>query len=614
VKTKATIDGNARKPGRVAARRDQAVGAAKKKAAAPAVVLSAAAVLQAEHAPAGWLISSAAGLALWYARDALDARFHRRSGGKRAARARRKFQGTATSRELSEKLSLTAARKRAKVTRPSYNGHTRRLSPAEAGVAIGTAGTPSRTCYGTHEDFYAAFGIARRGKTGWMAGRVLDAPGACAAFTTRTDLREHTVIARAERGPVYDLNPGGEGKVRTNFGLSPLEGCWHPQAAIESAGYLVHAAPSDKGKDAHWDAAGCDLLRLMMHAAAIVGASMRDVAAWVRDPASKEPLTILAGHPYAAPGWAHELAEMTASPGDYLSGVIASARSALRWMADPVMAAIACPEESGLPVLDPEKFLLSRATLYVTGTNRPHNSMAPYNAWLCARLFDTTKRMAAEMPGSRMDPPLMLVPDEPALTCPVPLDRWCSEAGGWGITIITGFQSRSQLNDLYGENGARTLWNNAGVKPIFGGFTDETHLEAFSRVCGTRDTWHQVKNPDGTKTRQPATEPLFPPERIRLIGDKKTEALILHHRTRPFVAEPQMVWDLPGYRRAQPGWAPPAPAAPEPLAIEAPRRREAIPMPGAAPAVTDATPSAIEENDTWQKETPQPVTTRSLTG
>jgi hypothetical protein len=255
-------------------------------------------------------------------------------------------------------------------------------------------------------------------------------------------------------------------------------------------------------------------------------------------------------------------------------------------MADPVMAAIACPEESGLPVLDPAEFLFSGGTLYVTGTNRPHNSMAPYNAWLCARLFDTAKRVAADIPElhGRMDPPLTIVADEPANTCPAPLDRWSSEAGGWGITIVTGFQSRSQLDTLYGEQGARTVWNNAGVKLIFGGFTDETHLKAFSDVCGTRDTWHHVKNPDGSKTRQPGTEPLFPPERIRLIGDKKTEALVLHHRTRPFLAGPQMVWDLPGYQRAEPGWAPPAPAALAPLAIEAPRR-EAIPMP-AAPALT----------------------------
>lgn len=590
-----------RKPGRIRQRRDKAVRAAARKTAPPAAVLSAAAVLQMASVPDGWILATAAGITVWYGRNGVDAIRARRSGGKRAARQRRKYQGTATSRELHGKLSLKAARRRAKVTRPLTPGG--RLAPSDAGVLIGSGGRPARRLYGTHEDFYAAFGTVRSGKTGWMAGRVLDAPGAVAAFTTRTDLREHTVIARAQRGPVFDLNPGGEGGVPTNFGLSPLDGCWDPSAAIESAGYLVHAAPSDKGgKDAHWDAAGCDLLRLMMHAAALTeGATMRHVAAWVRDPAAAQPLATLARNPYAAPGWAHELAELAARDGDYLSGVIAAARSALRWMADPVMAAVACPEESGLPVLDIPEFLADGATLYVTAANRPHNSLAPYSAWLCSRLFDTAKRMAAQIPGARMDPPLTLVPDEPALTCPVPLDRWTAEAGGWGITIITGFQSRSQLPAMWGEHGGRTVWNNATVKLIFGGFTDDADLKAFSDVCGPRDTWHHVRNPDGSKTRQPGTEPLFAPEKIRLIPEGS--ALLLHRRTRPLLADVDMVWDRKGYERALPGWALPQPAPEQPLAIEAPKR-EAIPMPGApAPAIEDRHPVPIEEVVIWQEET-----------
>jgi type IV secretory pathway TraG/TraD family ATPase VirD4 len=576
--------------------------AALRSAGRPAALLTAAAVIQYAHVlppvPYAWM--TAGGIVALRGRDGLDAIRVRRSGGKAAERRRRAYQGTASASEVRASLSVAAARKRAKVTRPSAGGSTRGLTPAEAGVIIGKGGKPARTLMGSHEDFYLLYAPPRSGKTGWMSGVILDAPGAAVTTSTRVDVYAHTVIARAGRGQVITLNPGGDGCIPTTLTWSPLEGCEHPAVAIERAGYLMAAAPSDKGgKDAWWDARGADLLRLMMHAAALAGATMHEAARWARDPRSPEPAAILAG-PDAAAGWAHELAAMTSGDGEQLDGIAAAASGALSWMADPVMAAIACPDGDGFDAVD---FLLGSGTLYLIATDRPHSSVAPYFAALTAHVWDTAKRLASVMPGGRLDPPLSLVADEPAITCRIPLDRWSAEAGGHGITIVTGVQSPAQLVSCWGESGAKVIRDNASVQLVLGGRTDHAELEALSAVCGHRDSWEHVRGPDGGKTRQPRQERLFPPEQIRTL--RPWQAVLLHRSARPLLVRLAPAWERPGYQRAPAGWTAPPPAQRQPQAIEAPRR-DAIPVPAepAPPAITDRNPAPTEESTRWPSQTP----------
>lgn len=60
-----------------------------------------------------------------------------RKGGKAAARARRKYQGHASRREVAVKLSARTIRKRAHITRPGTD-NPRQLPADELGVLIGT--------------------------------------------------------------------------------------------------------------------------------------------------------------------------------------------------------------------------------------------------------------------------------------------------------------------------------------------------------------------------------------------------------------------------------------------------------------------------------------------
>jgi type IV secretion system protein VirD4 len=436
---------------------------------------------------------------------------------------------------------------------------------------LGRGGMPRRRLMATAEDFIIVRAGPRKGKSGWLSGVVLDAPGAVLTTSTRTDVYAHTSAGRAGKGPVYALNPGGDGAIGTTLFWDPLEDCHSAAGAIERAGYLMAAAPKDSsGKDAWWDAQGHVLLRIMLHAAALAGATMREARAWVLDPLSAEPASVLS-LPGAAPGWAQELEAMTAVDNEQLRGITASAGAALAWMADPHMARVACPEPG--EQFDAFDFLTSAGTVYLIGTDRPHNSLAPYFACFTAHLFDTGKRIASvsdqidERNGKRLDPPFTLVLDEPAITCPVPLVQWSAEAGGHGMTLVTGFQSTAQISERWGEHGAQVIRDNASVQMVMGGLTNTGELEALSVLCGNRDTWEHVKGPGG-KTRNPKTERLYSPERIRTLPD--WQAVVLHRSARPLTVTLTPVWKRRGYVKASaPVWVPqPEPEVP---AIEAPR-------------------------------------------
>ena len=521
--------------------------------------------------------------------EAVDIRRH---GGRRAARQRRRFQGIASEWEQFRSLGLRAARRRARVTRPQTGG---RLPASEAGVHIGRSRRLRRRLAVTHEDSVLVLGGVRMGKSGWLAGAVWDAPGAALVTSTRVDLYKNTATQRRDRGPVRVLNPDGYGGVPSTLRWSPLDGCQTAQGASAAAGYLVAAAPQDEAKDGFWMAQAHDLLRLLMHAAILGGATIGDVRAWAGDWSNLEALAILDNHPAAAPGWADELAAilLPGDDADAQKSVQSTARSALAWLSDPAMAAVACAPPSQW--LDMEALIEDGGTVYLIGADRPHAPLSPFFACFTGQMFETAKRLAAASPGARLDPPLTLALDEAALL-KAPLDRISAEAGGHGITWLAACQSPSQLKQCWGEHGGRIVWDNATCKLIFGGLTGHEDLEAISAVCGERDTYDTVKGPDGKKTRQPRQERTVKIEQVRLIPPGR--ALALYRATRPFFPQLRMVWDRKGYTPATVHPAAPLvpldgtvlPAVPGHLA-GAPLNAAAAPT----RAVAAPTPAAIED-------------------
>ena len=535
-------------------------------AAAPAIALVADLTL---HQPeVFWLgLGASAGVAALRLHEAFG--WHR-SGGRSAMRQRRKYQGAAPRKELRAKLSPQAARRHARRTCPDLE--------AAAGVSLGRA--RGQDLAGTHADSYLVIAPPQTVKTALIAGWAMNAPGALLATSSRIDLYLHTVLARTALGLVWVLNPDGDGGIPSTFEWSILDGCQDPRTAIRRAGVLMGAAPKDSsGKDAYWDGKGADLLRLMMHAGALAGVTMREVTAWVRNPAASPAAAVLSGE-YAAPGWGQAMEALCANE-EEIGHVISSAAGALRWMDDPAMARAACPAGEGFNF---RAFAEDGAgTVYLIGADAEHGSVAPYFAAASDEMFEQARRAAAGN-GGRLARPLTLALDEAATIVPVPLHKWTSVAAGYNITVIAGIQALSQLPARYGEHDAKTIRTNFTVKVIGGGFTDEGELESLSSICGMRDTWDHVKSPDGGKTKQPRQERLFPPERIRML--RQWHVLLVHRNTRPVEAVIKPVWDLPGYQQADLTEAFSPYEVPQP-AIEA-ACREAIAMPPAPPSAVEA--------------------------
>lgn len=507
---------------------------------------------------------------------------HHRQGGKAAMRERRKYQGWASRKDI---------RRLARLGPPGTD------SPLILGAA-------RRMAVAVHREKSVLYiGPPGCGKTAALACHAADAPGALFATSTKAALLLDTASYRT--GRTWILNADGYGNIPTTLAWSPVEGCHDPQTAMRRAGDLMHGSPRDSsGKDAWHEDRGAKLLRYMLHAAAVAGASMHEVYAWVHDPLSGEPMAILESG-RAWPGWAAKLAALLGDGGgDTLSGLAGSASAALGWMDDPVMAAIASPAPG--EGFSAREFARSGDSAYLIGKKRPYGSLAPYFAALGAEVFEQLKWHAMESPSGRLPVPATYVLDELPLTCPMPVHDMLAEAREFLITITAGAQSLSQLRSVWGKDDGDTIRSAAPVEVIFGGEKRADDLEALSAVIGKQDTWHHVKAADGSRTKQHGTQSLMPPEALRSLPAR--QAVILAPACRPVRAATPAIWERPGHVRADLG-AFTAPARERRPAVVTPRREVVsaphaglLPSPAAAdavlaPAVVHALARAEEDSE-----------------
>ena len=100
--------------------------------------------------------------------------------------------GVASTLDILRHASARAMRKRAATVRPSLAelGRWARWRLPVVDVAIELCRSGWVRVWSSVEDVVMVFGGPRSGKTGWLAGRVLDSPGAVLVTSTRTDLYE----------------------------------------------------------------------------------------------------------------------------------------------------------------------------------------------------------------------------------------------------------------------------------------------------------------------------------------------------------------------------------------------------------------------------------------
>ncbi|MGQ0480002.1 MAG: type IV secretory system conjugative DNA transfer family protein [Pseudonocardia sp.] len=462
------------------------------------------------------------------------------------SRIRRK-SGVASSLDIARFASARAMRAKAATVRPSLAGWSRwqrwRMPATEVAVPLCRVGF--QRVWSSIEDVTLVFGGPRVGKSGWMAGRIIDAPGAALVTSTRTDLYQLTSGLRAERGPVWVFNAVGLGELASTITFNPLTGCADPVTATERATDMlaatVHHGGAGGGDRAYWEGQARRVLAALLHAAALAELSIRDVLDWVADPdGARDHLTsILRRSP--EPGYVDEVRQFIATNDRTRTSITSTVMPALNWLTSPAAAAAA----SGVHPFDVAELLDSRATVYLLGAEEAHT--APLVCALTGHIAREARRIASRRPGGRLDPPLSLWLDEAALISPIPLHQWSADMGGRGVLMVPAFQSRAQLIDRYGDAKAAVILNNASSKVLFGGTGDRDDLTFWSTLAGERDEPITTTDLHGrVASRTVRKVPVLAPAQLANLPAGRVVAF--RRGMPPVIGRAQMAWQRPDVR------------------------------------------------------------------
>ncbi|WP_224393179.1 type IV secretory system conjugative DNA transfer family protein [Pseudonocardia sp. ICBG1293] len=503
-------------------------------------LLPAATIVTALSWPALVAVVGLAGVIVWH-------RWSRSSAtvSRWAARSRRKV-GVASSLDIVRHAGTLAVRRRTATVRPSLAALPRwqrfRLATSEAAVELCRTGV--LRVWALVEDVVIVVGGPRTGKTGWLAGRVLDAPGAALVTSTRTDLLDLCApLRRQTRGEVFVFNPAGLGDRTSTITFDPLTGCSDPVTATERATDMLAAVASGAGGDREfWDGQARRVLAALLHAAALGGKRMADVLGWVADPdtAGREVPALLRRSGVTA--FEQDVMQFLTTNERTRSSITSSVMPALGWLTHPAAAAAAKPGDG----FDVARLLDDRATVFLLGAEEAQT--APLVCALTGHIAREARRLAAGQPKGRLDPPLGLFLDEAALISPVPLESWTADMGGRGVTILCAFQSRAQLLARWGEHKAATILNNTAAVMIFGGTRDKADLEFWSTLAGERDERVTTTDDHGrVASRSVRKVPVLAPAQIANLPAGRV--VVIRRGIAPVIGRAQMAWRRRDVRR-----------------------------------------------------------------
>jgi type IV secretion system protein VirD4 len=476
---------------------------------------------------------------------------------RRWSRRSRRHDGVATRAQILRTASRFAVRRKMRVLRPSLAALSwwRRLRVSTREIATPLARVGRLQVWSTVEDVTLRVGGPRIGKTGELAGRILDAPGVVIATSTRTDLINLTAACRAWIGPVYVFNPSGVAGAVSSVTFDPLAGCADPATATYRAADLLAgtSSPGSGGDREFWTDQARRVLAALLHAAALGGVTMHDVLAWVAAPdaAAAEIQQYLRRS--SQPAYVSDALQFLETNDRTRSSICATVMPALGWLSDATATAAAGITTGTGPAvagLDVETLLAERGTVYMLGAEDART--APLVTAFTGHVAREARRLAGMRPGGRLDPPLTLVLDEAALICPVPLDNWTADMGGRGVPIHVCAQSRAQLRQRWGDVGAAAILNNAATLLIFGGVKDDDDLTAYSLLTGERDEDVLTLDADGRLTGTTSRRvPVLSPAQIAQLPAGRV--LIIRRGMPPAIGRVRMAWrrhDVRAARRA----------------------------------------------------------------
>ncbi|HUY06704.1 MAG TPA: TraM recognition domain-containing protein [Acidimicrobiales bacterium] len=462
-------------------------------------------------------------------------------------RAHHDTKGFATREELARVATLEAAKRHAKVTRPSTPIVD--APPGTFGYCLGVTVAPRGVpLFASFEHSLQLVAPPGAGKTLRVLAPILrHHPGPVLATSTKPDLYETSVTAREQFGPVFALDPDDLCPAATPLRWSPVSGCTDSRVAERRASALVAASgdSADVRGGGFFRRSAVAVLASYLHAAALSGSSMHDVLTWSVRPHDPAPLRILSAQAEGSIDWSARLHSHTTGAAETTSGVMRTVDLALSCFADPHVLAQTTPRDGEEFVFG--EFFADNGTVYALGKDRGAlGGSGPLITAFADELVLAGELRAASMPGRRLDPPLLACLDEAPSIAPLPgLPALVADGRGRGIVVMIAMQSFSQADARWGREGARTIRNAASILMVFGGLSVAADLEELSKLCGEKSiervSLTETGNGTSSQSRHLIEEPVLSPSAIHAL-DEGT-ALIFFGRLPPVLAYLPGLWE-----------------------------------------------------------------------
>jgi len=442
-------------------------------------------------------------------------------------------------------LSSATALKEIKRLRP--NRQADHKWARSEGLMIGRRGHQEMVA--NWEDSILIIGPPRSGKsTSLVSPWIVESPGPVVTTSTRPDVARMTTPIRKNVGPVVAFDPLGITdsvadvmKLRWN----PIIGCERPEVALRRANAM--ASSIDMGTTSNgdfWRATGAEHLAYMLHAAALCGASPRELLSWVGTPKQMIiPARVLMQAPNAAVGWGDRLNATATSPAAQTTGsILAVVSSALAPLNHPRIYET-CSADEPIPT---EDLLRSKATIHLLSRMDQANAAS----LICALLTDLiaeARDIAAKNPNGRLEPPFSVLLDEAANIAPIPdLPALLATGGGESITVAVVFQSLAQARGRWGEPGANAILDASTIVIVLPGLTQEADLKALAALAGEVRETHRSKTiaaGGGSTTIDYRSRPALEPSELRELP--AGSAYVLPRRFAPTIVKLVPVWNRP---------------------------------------------------------------------
>jgi hypothetical protein len=442
--------------------------------------------------------------------------------------------GYASLAELMFRWSRAAAFFHGRRARPGLSFWTRLARrTTQYAVRLGRA-QYGRRLYARLEDQVLVLAPQRTGKSGVIADRICDHPGAVLATSTKADLHGTTGARRARLGAVHVFNPQQVGDLSSTLRWDMLGPCRDLAMARRMATWLSGGAKDTGHGNIEWfEAKGEVALAGLLFAAAVTGSTIADVFRWVQLDGHQAAIRALADH--GTPEMLSVVRRMLAD-NRTAGSVRDTIELSLAWAAIPELAHAVTPEPGDV-VFDVYDFVLNTGTLYMIASGDENSPVAPLFRALASYVHYQAGITGTRTRAGRLDPPLLMALDEVAVICPIDLPAMLADAAGKGILIMPVVHGTSQLEDRWGKAGGNTVWATCGTKLLLPGISDPDTLENVSRLCGSITT--------GTPPHE-RMERVVPPELLRTLPDWR--ALVVRMNLSPVVVKVRPVWKRPERR------------------------------------------------------------------